>query len=113
MMCLRVGSRPRKEADFSNCRDWRVVLIGTAAYERLQDLPAVRNNLTAVEDIFTDPDLGTIPPTQVTMPADPEHPSTDYEVVRGAAADAEDTLLVYFAGKFRQPPTPPCMAPLR
>ncbi|MFG2784752.1 caspase family protein [Streptomyces prunicolor] len=84
--------------DFSDRRDWRVVLIGTAAYERLQDLPAVRNNLTAVEDILTDPELGAIPPQQVTVLADPEHPSTVYEVVRGAAADAEDTLLVYFAG---------------
>ncbi|MEU3337327.1 caspase family protein [Streptomyces sp. NPDC006668] len=84
--------------DFSDRRDWRVVLIGTSAYERLHDLPAVRNNLTALEDILTDPELGAIPPPQVTVLADPEHPSAAYEAVRRAAADAEDTLLVYFAG---------------
>jgi uncharacterized protein YjbI with pentapeptide repeats len=77
------------------------VLIGASAYSHLEDLPAVRNNLSGFRDVLVDPALGGLPADNCTVVAEPAGPVDLYRMLRQQAAAAEDTLLVYFAGHGR------------
>ncbi|TQF01341.1 caspase family protein [Kitasatospora acidiphila] len=79
-------------------RGWRVVLIGAATYENLHQLPAVNNNLRELRRVLTDPRMGGVPPECVTVLADADDPAEIFRVVDAVAQQAEETLLVYFAG---------------
>ncbi|MEV0157717.1 FhaA domain-containing protein [Micromonospora sp. NPDC050686] len=78
----------------------RVVLVGTAAYHAkdLSDLPSVTNNVNALAEALTDPANGGFKPEHCVRLRDPAEPRDVSRALRNAAAQAEDTLLVYFAG---------------
>ncbi|WP_078910777.1 caspase, EACC1-associated type [Streptomyces sp. NRRL WC-3742] len=82
---------PRPEAS-------RVVLAGVAYYDHLPPLPAVRNNLAGLAGFFTSRFGWGLPPSHCTVVTDPRHTFDLIDPVRRAAAEATDTLLVYYGG---------------
>ena len=79
----------------------RAVLIGASTYRHLEDLPAVRNNLSGFRDVLVDPALGGLPADNCAVVAEPVRPVDVHRTLRDYAAAAEDTLVVYFAGHGR------------
>ncbi|GAA3199224.1 caspase family protein [Dactylosporangium siamense] len=76
----------------------RAVLIGTASYEHLEDLPSVANNLSDMRAALTDPELWGLSPAHCQVLADPEEPRLVLEAISAAAQAATDALVVYFTG---------------
>ncbi|MFC8623982.1 caspase, EACC1-associated type [Streptomyces anulatus] len=76
----------------------RAVLVGTSRYEHLEQLPAVSNNLHALAALLSGPLSLRLPPQHVTVVENPAAAHTVVSEVRRAAAEATDTLIVYFAG---------------
>lgn len=76
----------------------RAVLIGTSVFDRLPDLPAVRNNLTELSRSLTDPDSGILPRDNCSIVDSPETTSRFMRRLRSVAQQAEDFLLVYYSG---------------
>jgi len=79
----------------------RIALIGTATYRGdggLPDVPAVANNLRALREVFTDPDLGAMPPEHVPTLLDPSEPAELDAWLEDVARASTDLLLVYYAG---------------
>jgi hypothetical protein len=76
----------------------RIILVGNASYEdpKLQDLPAVRNNVTELAKILVDPQLGGLSPDACHVFVDLR--SDEAWQIAELASQAEDVLLVYFAG---------------
>ncbi|WP_051114839.1 caspase, EACC1-associated type [Actinokineospora enzanensis] len=76
----------------------RVILVGSAHYEdaRLAALPAVANNLADLAAVFTDPALGGLAPESCHVLLDITADQTTR--VQRLAREAEDLLLIYFAG---------------
>ena len=77
------------------------ILIGTSTYRHLEDLPAVRNNLTGFRDVLIDPALGGLPADRCTVLEEPPSARAVYRALQRHATATEDTLLVYFAGHGR------------
>ena len=78
----------------------RVVLVGTPAYrdEELPDVPQVSANLADLGAVFTDPQLGGFPEQHcVTVPAKASMDEVG-AILEQAAEQAEDLLLLYYAG---------------
>ncbi|MGW1711530.1 caspase, EACC1-associated type [Streptomyces sp. NPDC002206] len=75
-----------------------VVLIGCHSFTALEDLPAVANNLTGLQDVLTDPEIWGVPKDRVAVMAQPSSADDVLGVVRQAADSASDTLVVYYAG---------------
>ncbi|MFD0274402.1 tetratricopeptide repeat protein [Kitasatospora sp. NPDC127111] len=78
----------------------RIVLIGAGTYSdpRLPDLDAVRRTITDLAGVFTDPSHGLVPGEHCTVVLDDGDLRTVGQRVRAAAKEAEDLLLVYYAG---------------
>jgi hypothetical protein len=79
----------------------RAVLIGTSDFqhsERLPSLPAVRQNLTDLCDALTNGDTGILDREQCVLIDTPDSPASLMSRLRRAANQAEDLLLVYYAG---------------
>ncbi|WP_067459998.1 caspase family protein [Actinomadura macra] len=81
----------------------RVVLIGVARYEHLGELPTVDANLRDLRRVFTDPMLWGLPPANCTVLDSvalnrPDARAAALRAVKRAALEAEDTLVVYYAG---------------
>jgi SpoVK/Ycf46/Vps4 family AAA+-type ATPase len=78
----------------------RVVLIGTSKYEdeRLPDLPAVGRSIRDLAATFLDPTYGLVPEDHCTVLADEGDIRLIGRQLRLAARQAEDLLLVYYAG---------------
>jgi DNA-binding CsgD family transcriptional regulator len=78
----------------------RIVLIGTSEYEdeNLPDLPAVSRSLTDLKVALTDPVFGIVPEMHCDVLADEGDIRLIGRRVRAAARQAEDLLLVYYAG---------------
>jgi actin-like ATPase involved in cell morphogenesis len=76
----------------------RAVLIGTSIYEYLENLPAVRNNLSGFRDALLDPARGGLRADRCTIIQEPTSSLAVFEALKSEAEAAEDTLLVYFAG---------------
>jgi caspase domain-containing protein len=78
----------------------RAVLIGTSTYkdENLPDVPQVRANISGLTAILTDPVNGVIPAANCEVIEDEGNIRLIGARLRGAADQAEDLLLVYFAG---------------
>ncbi|MEU6675630.1 caspase family protein [Streptomyces sp. NPDC046925] len=78
----------------------RIVLIGCSQYgsSELPDVPGVKNNVSALFDTFTDDLTGIVTPQNCTTLLDPEDQSSVGELVTTAADQAEDLLLIYYAG---------------
>ncbi|MFD8382678.1 caspase family protein [Streptomyces sp. NPDC059679] len=76
----------------------RAVLIGTSAYDHLEQLPAVAANLRDLAEALGDPMLWGLPGEHRTVVADPRDPPSMLDPVHRAGQEATDTLLVYFSG---------------
>src|SRR5450759_1417313 len=79
----------------------RMVLIGVSDYEQhgsLCGLPAVHNNLTALEAILTDPIHGVFTNDHCLVVDSPDSPRSLMRRLTRGANEAEDVLLVYYAG---------------
>ncbi|MER5988835.1 caspase family protein [Streptomyces sp. NPDC001787] len=76
----------------------RAVLVGTSRYQHLEQLPAVSNNLQALAALLSGPLSLQLPAQHVTVVENPDAAHTVVGAVRRAAAEATDTLVVYFAG---------------
>jgi hypothetical protein len=76
----------------------RIILVGTATYEdsSIPDLPSVRNNVHGLAEILTSPDLGGLSPTVCHTFIDLR--SDQVWQLAELADQAEDVLLIYFAG---------------
>lgn len=76
----------------------RIILVGNAAYEdpKLEDLPAVRNNVVDLAKILVDPLLGGLSPEVCKVFVDLR--SDEAWQIEHLARQAEDVLLIYFAG---------------
>ncbi|GLF93169.1 caspase family protein [Streptomyces yaizuensis] len=76
----------------------RAVLIGVDAYTELGPLPAVRNNLTALKGLLTDPGLWGLDPGHCVVVDRPASTDDVLDAVHSAAEAATDAFLLYFAG---------------
>jgi hypothetical protein len=76
----------------------RAVLVGASRYEYLEQLAAVSNNLRALAGLLCGPLSLQLPARHVSVVEDPAAADTVMGAVRKAAAEATDTLIVYFAG---------------
>lgn len=78
----------------------QIVLIGTATYDHLDGLPAVRTNLESLRGLLGDPDLWGVPPENCQVLLDVADPATISGAVRAAASAVGDRglLLIYYAG---------------
>ena len=78
----------------------QVVLLGTSSYEdgRLPDLPAVGRSIGDLAAALTDPVYGLVPEYHCTVLADEGDIRLLGRRLRQAARQAEDLLLVYYAG---------------
>jgi uncharacterized caspase-like protein len=83
--------------DFSSSR---AVLIGTGIYHtsELEDLPAVISNLTGIREALTNPKMSGFDPAMVAVVEQPSRPQEIMEQLVAAADQAQDVLLVYYAG---------------
>jgi hypothetical protein len=86
---------------YPNRRRSRVLLIGTARYERsdqLPDLPAVRNNLYDLAEALTGLPTSTFDREYCNIVDNPDSPKTMMQHVIRASKEADHVLLIYFAG---------------
>ncbi|GHB62143.1 hypothetical protein GCM10010377_61570 [Streptomyces viridiviolaceus] len=80
-------------ADTSN-----VVLIGCHGFTVLEDLPAVRDNLIRLREVLIDVGVWGVPGDRVEVLDQPSSEGQVVAAVKRAAAEASDTLVVYYAG---------------
>lgn len=78
----------------------RAVLIGTSSYsdENLSDLDAVSATVDALHSTLTDPVFGILPSENCKLLANEGDMRRVGGVLRAAAREAEDLLLVYYSG---------------
>ncbi|MEV6486843.1 caspase family protein [Streptomyces sp. NPDC051576] len=76
----------------------RAVLIGTSAYDFLEDLPAVSNNLTSLAELLTGPTSWSLSRDDCVVLSNPPSATAAMNSLRDAGATARDTLLVYYSG---------------
>lgn len=78
----------------------RAVLVGASRYADpdLPALPAVRNNLDDLREVLTSGRGTGLPATHCTVVHDPPDPASAAKALRHAAREADDLLLVYYAG---------------
>ncbi|MFE4369114.1 ABC transporter substrate-binding protein [Streptomyces sp. NPDC056835] len=76
----------------------QALLIGVHTYDRLEDLPAVRENLAGLAKAFTDPDLWGLSPSHCTPLLQPRSAQEILDTLTDVAMRATDTLVVYYAG---------------
>ncbi|MFF2189909.1 esterase-like activity of phytase family protein [Streptomyces sp. NPDC058155] len=91
----RQTDRPSRRIDpnRSTC-----VLIGVDNYTHLDSLRSVRRNLTELRAALSDNEIWGIPDDRITTVSNPGTPSELVGPIREAAKQAEDTLIVYYAG---------------
>ncbi|MER6988538.1 tetratricopeptide repeat protein [Saccharopolyspora hirsuta] len=82
---------PRRDAS-------RAVLIGTSTFTHLTDLPAVRNNLRDLAAALTSDRGAGLDEERCTVLPDPDSLGALGAHLQEAAAQAQDMLLVYYAG---------------
>lgn len=76
----------------------RAVLIGSAAYDHLEQLPAVAANVRDLSEALRDALLWGLAKEHCEVVSDPHNPSALLDPVHRAGYEATDTLFVYFAG---------------
>jgi actin-like ATPase involved in cell morphogenesis len=79
----------------------RAVLVGASTYKHLENLPAIRNNLTGFREVLLNPALGGLSADNCTVLKEPPSGLDLYQTLREQATAARDTLLIYFAGHGR------------
>ncbi|GAA1642700.1 caspase, EACC1-associated type [Nocardia ninae] len=79
---------------------WRAVLIGVSRYTHpgLTDIPAAANNIHDLHRLLTAPTGAALPSEHCTTLVDPETPAQVGSLLADAATQADDVLLVYYAG---------------
>lgn len=75
----------------------RAVLIGTHAYTELDDIPAVANNIGRLRELLTDPAVWGLADGRCGVLLQPSR-QTVLDTVYDAAAEATDTMVLYYAG---------------
>ena len=77
----------------------QAVLIGASRYTSplLHDLPSVSDNIAALAGLLSSPEILGLAASQLTVIDEPTSARAVDEAVR-SAADAADTMIVYFAG---------------
>lgn len=78
----------------------RAVLIGVTTYEHesMDPLPAVANNVATLSALFTDPDVWGLAPEHCMTLLNPESAGEVLDAVNRAASEAQEALVVYYAG---------------
>ncbi|MFF3644856.1 caspase family protein [Streptomyces sp. NPDC002564] len=76
----------------------RAVLIGTASYRHLPQLPAVEANVVDLAAELCDATVWGLPVQHCTVVTDPQNVPAMLDPVHRAADEATDTLVVYYAG---------------
>lgn len=76
----------------------RAILAGVSCYSKLESLPAVANNLKDFAAVLMSPLSWELPAEHCTVVAEPGTSHDLLDPISRAADEAEDTLLVYFAG---------------
>ncbi|GGN70968.1 hypothetical protein GCM10011579_046870 [Streptomyces albiflavescens] len=76
----------------------RAVLIGTASYRHLPQLPAVEANVVDLAAELCDATVWGLPVQHCTVVTDPQSPPAMLDPVHQAGEEATDTLIVYYAG---------------
>ncbi|MEU1852875.1 caspase family protein [Streptomyces sp. NPDC019990] len=77
----------------------RAVLIGVDSYEHLENLPSVRRGVRRLDELLQADDLWGLPKKHCTvLHVRDQSPAEVLDIVREAAAAAEDAFLLYFAG---------------
>jgi hypothetical protein len=78
----------------------RAVLVGVSRFadSELSDIPAVRRDLVDLADVLTSPERGDFPPQHCVVLMDEADPAVVGDRLQAAADQAEDVLLVYYAG---------------
>ncbi|MET7438422.1 caspase family protein [Streptomyces sp. NPDC005568] len=76
----------------------RAVLIGTASYRHLPQLPAVEANVVDLAAELCDATVWGLPVQHCTVVTDPQSPLAMLDPVHQAGDEATDTLIVYYAG---------------
>jgi tetratricopeptide (TPR) repeat protein len=76
----------------------RAVLIGTASYRHLPQLPAVEAGVVDLAAELCDATVWGLPVQHCTVVTDPQSPQAILDPVYQAGEEATDTLIVYFAG---------------
>ncbi|GAA2487421.1 caspase family protein [Streptomyces longisporus] len=76
----------------------RAVLGGVSHYSKLESLPAVANNLKDLAAVLMSPLSWELPAEYCTVVAEPGTSHDLLDPISRAADEAQDTLLVYFAG---------------
>ncbi|MFF4231531.1 caspase family protein [Streptomyces sp. NPDC001820] len=74
----------------------RAVLVGASSFGMLEELPAVTGNLSALAELVAD-EWG-LPSEHCLRLLNPASPGAASQLIRTAATEAVDTLLVYYAG---------------
>ncbi|MFQ6397580.1 caspase, EACC1-associated type [Nocardia sp. KC 131] len=79
---------------------WRAALIGVSRYvdPELPNIPAALNNVTDLARLLTASTGSALTKRQCRVLTDPEHNTEIGKAVASAAREADDVLLVYFAG---------------
>ncbi|MFG2829357.1 SUMF1/EgtB/PvdO family nonheme iron enzyme [Streptomyces sp. NPDC048434] len=75
----------------------RAVLIGTHAYTELDDIPAVANNIGRLRELLADPAVWGLADERCSVLRQPSR-QTVLDTVYDAAAEASDTMVLYYAG---------------
>jgi hypothetical protein len=76
----------------------QAVLIGVANYVVLEPLPAVGNNLSALQAVLTDRQIWGLPEENCRLVREPQTADTVFDILQSASNLATDTLVFYFAG---------------
>ncbi|MGW0631139.1 caspase family protein [Streptomyces sp. NPDC002758] len=76
----------------------QALLIGVHAYDRLEDLPAVENNLASLVEVLTDQAVWGLPPANCTVLSQPGNAQDVLDTINRSAERAGDALVVYYAG---------------
>ncbi|MEU8819062.1 caspase family protein [Actinoplanes sp. NPDC048796] len=76
----------------------RAILVGVDAYQKLEALPSVRENLTRLASLFQDPSRWGLPASNCVEIRNPAASAAVYDALEEAAAEVTDTLVFYYAG---------------
>lgn len=85
-------------APLPNSRTSRAVLIGCSTFTYFDELPSVRNNLEDLGKCLLDKSIWGIQAQNLSRVYDPTDQGEILGPIDSAAAEAEDTLLIYYAG---------------
>lgn len=76
----------------------RAVLVGVSGYQTMPPLPAVAHNITDLAGLLSAPDVWGLPPHNCVQLPDPDNLDVVMKTISAAAQEANDTLLIYYAG---------------